>query len=543
MLESNLVGSVGSLMEVPLFGRKNDWLTMYDVPKYQQQSRHVSAYEVWRICQTSEKLKTNLASEEVALHVALDLADSDDRAPYDASPPVGEAKKQFVKKVLKAVADFVQTLAPDAGSDPSIMHLLQQAKTAGADLQLISDQNERLEAQLTTLRKQLYDELHDKAVFFGGTATGLKDLQPTSLFYQCPGIVIHGAIYNAIMTGKMWRMEHPVWGIIITAALGLLTLLLVTTLSPLHAFFGALALGVGYLAFNGYYLFAHQNLIVAAAGPLVAVALVWSGMTLTSRLTEMAEKSRIKKKFQNYIDPNLVEYMYENPDHVRFEGEKREITTCFSDLAGFTTLTDQMGERIVPLLSEYMSAMVPVIRKYNGYVSQMAGDGIYFFFGAPIDHQNHAELALNAAFGMYQSLSDFNVTLKTRNLAQLGMRIGISRMLITSRTVELLKGQFLVRPLANLRVAGKLNCVVVYEPICPMMQAKESDLRLAECSTRVFDTYRAADFHKCIAAAAELEQTFGSNKFSKLYNRLSNEHLDRTAPMEHYEGQIILTEK
>jgi class 3 adenylate cyclase/CHASE2 domain-containing sensor protein len=582
MLDSNLVGSVGTLMEVPLFGNKNDWLTMYDVPRYEKQARHISAYEVWRICQTSQKLNTNLKSEDQQLRVALDLADSDDRAAYDAAPPTGEAKKQFVKKVLRAVADFVQTLAPDAGSDPTIMHLLQQAKTAGADLQLIAEQNDRLELQLSTLRKQLYEELHDNAVFFGGTATGLKDLQPTSLFYQCPGIVIHGAIYNAIMTGKMWRVVHPSWGVALTAALGILTLLLVTTLSPLHAFFGSIALALGYLAFNGYYLFAYKDLIVAAAGPLVAVALVYTGMTLTSFLTERAKSLRIEKRFQVYVDPNIVKYIVDHPEHVRFDGEKREITTCFSDLAGFTTLTDQMGERIVPLLSEYMSVMIPVIRRHTGYVSQMAGDGIYFFFGAPIDLPNHAESALNTVFGMYDALAAFNVTLKSRGLAQLGMRIGMatgevivgdtgaadasaytamggtvnlsarlepankvfgSRMLITNRTVELLNGKYLVRPLANLRVAGKLNSVVVYEPLCLMSQATDADKRLAEYTTRVFEAYRVANFNRCIAAAVELEEAFGASKFTKLYTRLSTEHLNRTSPMEHYEGQIILTEK
>jgi adenylate cyclase len=118
-----------------------------------------------------------------------------------------------------------------------------------------------------------------------------------------------------------------------------------------------------------------------------------------------------------------------------------------------------------------------------------------------------------------------------------------SRMLITARTVELLNGSYLVRPLANLRVAGKLNSVVVSEPLCLMSQATESDRLLAEMTTRVFEAYRVADFHGCIAAAGELEQAFGATKFTKLYQRLATEHLDHTAPAEHFEGQIALTEK
>jgi adenylate cyclase len=277
-----------------------------------------------------------------------------------------------------------------------------------------------------------------------------------------------------------------------------------------------------------------------------------------------------------------VAYMVDHPDHVRFDGETREITCCFSDLAGFTTLTDQMGPGIVKLLSEYMGEMIPVIRKYNGYVSQMAGDGIYFFFGAPVEDPHHAEHAITVTFGMYQALDQFNVKLKDRGLSQLGMRIGIStgevivgdtgpsdscaytamgatvnlssrlegankvfgtRMLMTARTVELLDGKYLARPIANLRVAGKLNCEVMYEPICRMTEATDADRRLVEHTVKVFEAYRHADFNACIAAAAEMDQVYGAGNFTKLYISLSTEHMNGTAEWQHCEGEIVLTEK
>src|SRR5262249_49460067 len=146
-------------------------------------------------------------------------------------------------------------------------------------------------------------QLHNKVVYFGGTATSLGDIRPTPLFGQCPGVVVHGAIYNAIVTGRMWK-RAPDWiGAVLTAALGLVTMLLVLAMRPAIAFVASLFLGIGYLAFNGYYLFAHNNWVVEAAGPPVAVLLVWSGLTLTNIVTEIAEKKRITRRLGGYVDP------------------------------------------------------------------------------------------------------------------------------------------------------------------------------------------------------------------------------------------------
>jgi adenylate cyclase len=410
------------------------------------------------------------------------------------------------------------------------------------------------------------------------------DLHPTSLISQCPGIVVHGAIYNAILTGKMWRQASDYTGWVITAGMGLVTILLVMTLPPALSFAAALGLALGYLAFNGYFLFARENLIVAAAGPLVAVLLVWSGLTLSSFVSEIAEHARIKRRFRSYVDPAVVNWMVEHPESTHFDGERREMTVGFSDLAGFTTMTDEMGERVVPLLAEYMGQMVPVIRSHNGRIAQLSGDGIYFFFGAPEPDERHAEYAVKTALEMHKSLEQFNTMLRQRGGKTLGMRIGIStgevvigdagapsanasaytamgattnlasrlesankvfgtRTLIVERTVELLNAEYLVRPIANLRVAGKLDRTVVYEPICHVRDATEQDHLLAEYTGKIFQTYRNADFSACIAAAHVMQQTFGLSKLTDLYLRLSIEHHDRASLVEHCEGQIVLTEK
>jgi class 3 adenylate cyclase len=570
--DSAVVGEVGSVMEVPLFGRPRDWKTMYDVPRHQLPVRQVSIIQVWQACQTLDKIAINEASTDQTLVSAIALSDYDAAKAYQASPLVGEAKRQ-------KIADQLNILNPYITYQMGSAENVERAKLYRRELPLLLLQTQKLREQLASVRGGLYAQLHDRAIFFGGTATGV-DLKPTSLFGPTPGVMIHGAVCNAILTGKMWRQSSGELGMEITALLGLVTLLLVSLLSPGWAFMLSLLLGGGYLAINGYVLFARDNLIVAAAGPLLAVGLVWAGMTLGNYLTERTEHARIARRFRSYVDPQVVDFVQANPNQVRFDGEQRELTIGFSDLAGFTTLTDQMGEKVVPLLAEYVGEMVPIIRGQQGTFDKQIGDGLCFFFGAPRPDANHAFHAVKTALDMHAALARFNQTLSGRGLATLGMRIGMAtgdvivgdagppnassyttlggttnlaarlepvnklfgtRTLITQRTLDLMHGEFLTRPIANIRVAGKLNCVVVHEPLCLIADAADRDREISKCTSDVFEAYRVADFARCIQAAKQLEDKFGPSKFARYYLHLAKHPPADLSDM--CDGQIVLTEK
>jgi adenylate cyclase len=414
----------------------------------------------------------------------------------------------------------------------------------------------------------------------GGTATGLLDARPTSLIFSCPGVVIHGAIFNAIMTGKMWRVAPGYVAWLITLAAGLLTGLLISNFSPLRAFFASAILILSYLAFNGYVLFDYGNLIVSAAGPLVAVALVWSGVTLTDFILEISERNRITKRFSSYVDPALVNWVLEHPEQTRFDGEIREMTMAFSDLESFTTLTEKLGEKAVQLLSEYMGEMVPVVRANQGYVAKQIGDGLFFFFGAPLPDPDHAKHAVKTILQMQEALAKFNLTLPKRGLPRLIMRLGVStgkvvigdagpsdasdytalgdsvnlasRMeaankvfgtynMITERTVALLDGAFLVRPIAKLRVKGKTEGVPVFEPLCAIESVTPEKQELADLTVRLVDSFERGEFATCIEVADQMDAKFGHTKFVSLYRNLSQTYL--VTPPEHFDGQVVLTEK
>ncbi len=576
---STAVGSVGALMEVPLFGRPRDWLTMYDVPRHERQARHVSVYRVWQACETADKIDRNRATEDQLLLAAAVAADPDAARAFRAPQP-GPARRQLIAETLHDTAEFVGNLGTVADLDPASRQMLQDARRRGDLLGRLAGQDGPLDGQLADLRAGLRQDLGGRTIFFGGTATSLADLRPTALFGSTPGVVIHGAVYNAILTGRTWRRTSAGLGLALTAAAGLATLAVVAGLSPGRAFAASLALAGGYLAFDGYVLFARADLFVAAAGPAVAVGVVWSGSTLTDYLTEQRARVRITRRFRAYVDPRVVDYVEAHPDRVRFDGERRELTVGFSDLAGFTTLTDQIGERVVPLLGEYVGHMIPVIRDHRGTFDKQVGDGLCFFFGAPEPDADHAAQGVRTALAMHAALAAFNRSLAGRGLPPLGMRVGLASgevivgdagsadaasyttlggttnlaarlesankvfgtaTLVSARTVELLGGRFLCRPIANLRVAGRLSCTVVYEPLCATADATDHDRRLAAATAEVVDAYRRADFPACGRHAAAMAAAFGPCKLTALYaDRAATADPNRE---DHCDGQIVLTEK
>ncbi|HMB96135.1 MAG TPA: adenylate/guanylate cyclase domain-containing protein, partial [Tepidisphaeraceae bacterium] len=318
---------------------------------------------------------------------------------------------------------------------------------------------------------------------------------------------------------------------------------------------------------------------------IIAATMIWFGVTVARFLYERRERSRITKRFSKYVDPMLVNFVVEHPESAHFEGELREMTIVFTDLAGFTTISEKLREKTVPLLNEYMSLMLPIIRANHGLWNKFLGDGIMFFFNAPADNPHHARDAVHTVLQMQQKTQAFNQTLRDQMLPQVAMRAGIatgtvvvgdagstdpdhfasdytvlgdevnlasrlesankalgSRLLLSEATANMLGDEFLLRPMGNFRVVGRTVGVVTFEAICPRSEAGDKQTRLAEISTRIVENFRQALFDDCINAVRELETDFGSTKFTQLYLELCREY--QVAPPENgFNGLIILTEK
>jgi adenylate cyclase len=447
--------------------------------------------------------------------------------------------------------------------------------------------NTKLSTEQTGERNNLNREVYGKAVLIGSIATAAFDYRPTPLHAECPGVVVHGAIFNAILSRYFIHPSAP-W---VPAFLILFVGLLITFEASYFDIFTASIIGAlivaGFVIFDFLIAYDLRRTEIDAAGPLAAAVFSFVGCTLWRYFREKGEKSRITRRFSSYVDPNLVNYMLDHPEQATFKGEQRELTVVFTDLAGFTTVSETLKQDTVPLLNEYLGLMEPVIRRHRGLLNKFLGDGIMFFFGAPEpypgDANLHAMAAVETVVEMQRVMIPFNESLAQRSLPALKMRAGVSTgdmvvgdagtesrsdytvlgdrvnfaarlesankatgtlILVSDRTVELLRGRYLVRPIGRLQVVGKIEPVMTYEPLALVENATDEMRKLVKLTKDVTDSYAAAQFAECVGATHELLTAFGDKSVGplcQLYRRLCLEYLRK--PPEEFFGQIKLEAK
>ena len=575
----------GTFMDIPWFGEHDDWYHMYDRPGRSPQ--HISLARIWKICQVRHRIELNNASVDPALVFFKAIMVGDEAAQeYLSKRPAASQwpkRRDEIQKMIKEIAESgfleaYQELSPEEiAADEGARQFLESHRA----LTLILSENDELTTELAAERDDLRKHLEGRAAIVGWTATAsIADFVKTSLHYQCPGVVVHGAIFNSIITGEHWQ-TGPRWAdILLTILLGLLMTLIVAAIPPVPAATVAVVLGVGYYTINGYFLFDLNNIMVGLAGPLTAVVLCWSGGTLIRFVIEATERARITRRFRSYVDTSLVDYVIEHPEQARLDGQLKELSVVFTDLAGFTTISERLQERTVPLLNEYMELMVPAIRRHKGYVNKFMGDGIMFFHGAPYPSDEHAKEAVEASIEMQEVLVSFNETLSKRDLPNVKMRVGIgtgnmvvgdagsndasdytvlgdvvntgarlesankatgSLMMVLSRTKELCGDHVLFRPIGKLQVVGKSEGVMCWEPLGFVADATDDQKQLTDLTIAMVEPYLVGDFEACIAAANKMEQALGSVKLATLYRGLSEEY--KLNLPDSFDGQIVLSSK
>ena len=142
------------------------------------------------------------------------------------------------------------------------------------------------------------------------------------------------------------------------------------------------------------------------------------------RLRESAEKAKLS--LARYFSPNLVQHLVDSPDSLNLDGERRELTFVFTDLADFTPLVEALEpDVIVPLLNEYLDKMTKIIFRWNGTVNKIVGDAVHAMFGAPLEQADHAARAIGCAMEMDQFAESFRQQKKTENIPLGVTRIGV----------------------------------------------------------------------------------------------------------------------
>jgi len=273
---------------------------------------------------------------------------------------------------------------------------------------------------------QAYDNFHGKVVLIGGTAGGLFDFISSPYSNMHPGLEIHAtAIANMLSENYLVRPD-PGLALAVFIVLTLGVAFLVAYLRWWVAIPLSLILLGGYV-FCAFWSFSAHNLWLEIVRPGSGILLALVTVVGFNYVTEQRAKRKIRDTFQHYVSPAVVEQMIENPDLLRLGGEKLDLSVIFTDVKGFTRISEQMEPTdLVHLMNDYLTPMADIILANRGTVDKFIGDAVMGIFGAPVPVEHHADAACHTALEMQARLGELNALWKPLNLPHMSMRIGIN---------------------------------------------------------------------------------------------------------------------
>jgi adenylate cyclase len=375
------------------------------------------------------------------------------------------------------------------------------------------------------------DALKGRIVLVGTTAPGLLDLRSTPVNPSYPGVEIHANLIAGMMDGTIKQNPPYVVGAEFTMLVlfgGLLALVL-PLLTPLRAtvlvgvvLAAVLAINVG--------LWQAANLYLPLAGSVLMIALLFALNMSFGYFVEMRAKRQITSRFGQYVPPELVDEMSQHPEAFSMDGESREMSVLFSDVRGFTTLSEGLDPReLSKLMNEFLTPLTHVVYRHRGTIDKYMGDCIMAFWGAPMSDPQHARSAVQAGLAMQATMAALEPQFKARGWPQLHIGVGVNtgRMSVgnmgsdirvaytvmgdavnlASRLegltkyygVSMIVGEstrssvpdFVFRELDRVRAKGKKEPVAIFEPIGPadsVDKALHDELALWHKALRLYRT-------------------------------------------------------
>jgi adenylate cyclase len=419
------------------------------------------------------------------------------------------------------------------------------------------------------------DAFKDAYVFFGFSAPGLFDLRPTPVSGVYPGVEINATMLDNLLANDFFRPVPAAFVIAMTLMIAILAGLATSSVSGIaksamvYVFFIAAPVVICLIAYReGFWL----PLVVQETG--VALTLFSAGLIYYT--TEGRQKMFIKNAFKQYLSPAVIEKLIQHPEHLKLGGERRMLSIFFSDLEGFTGISEGLDpEALTSLLNDYLSAMTDIIHEEGGTVDKYEGDAIIAFWNAPLEQPDHARRCVRAAMRCQARLAEMRPMFRERLGKDLKMRIGInsgpaivgnmgshtrfdytmigdavnlaSRLeginkqfgtytMISQSAMEQMDGAFPVRELSRVAVVGRKEPVVVYEPLLPE-DIERMQSRLAGFSKGLTLFYQG-DFP---AAETVFSGLADEDPAARAYMNKCRELIDH--PPEEWQGVWVITTK
>ena len=415
------------------------------------------------------------------------------------------------------------------------------------------------------------EKLRGRIVLMGTTAPGLKDLRVTPVGSVYAGVEVHANLIAGMLDGNVKEKPSFVLGADVLQLL-LAACVMVFVLPALSPFKATVVTALVFAALMGINLAFWQsaNMVIPIAAALLLVALLYAMNMSWGYFVETKTKRQLTNLFGQYVPPELVEEMSSNPESYSMAGRRQDLTVLFSDVRGFTTISEGLSpDQLAALMNEYLGAMTEVIRDHRGTLDKYIGDAIMAFWGAPVADAEHASRAVVTALEMQQRLLALNVDLSAKGWPALKIGVGLNTgpmtvgdmgspvrkaytvmgdavnlgsrlesitkqygvgIIVGEGTYELVKEQFVFRQLDRVRVKGKAEPVGIFEPLGATGAVEAQVLADLALWQRALQAYRGQDWDAAVALLDELQATRAHYLYELYLKRIAQYRADPPAP-------------
>ena len=411
-------------------------------------------------------------------------------------------------------------------------------------------------------------------VIVGTTAAGLGNPVPTSVGARYPH-ELQAAVIGTMASGTV--IQRPAWADgmeILALAIGGVLLLFLTRWTYV-GMVSTVALVGGSIA-GSWYVFASFLWLFDATAFAVGIGLVALHAYGIKFVSEFLQKQQIKKQFGTYLSPAMVEKLQQNPDLLKLGGDTRELSIMFTDVRGFTTISEHYGadvQGLTRIMNRYMTAMTAKILENSGTLDKYIGDAQMAFWNAPLDDADHAKNAVRTGLAMMGSLQAFNDEIAKEGVPPFGMGLGINtasvvvgnmgsdqrfdytclgdgvnlasrlegqskpygvKIVVGSHTAEQVKDEYFVLELDTIAVKGKTQGVDIYTVLCAMDQVNAEWLDDREVHDTMLHCYRQQQWATVIKLLQNLDGSFDNTMeayykmMAERVEELQNAGLDNT---------------
>lgn len=334
-------------------------------------------------------------------------------------------------KILEIPTDYIGQLPINYAGPQKMFSYLSAGELLDGTDELVIDQRVKndqgdWETQQFKVNKKEY--LKGKHFIFGATATGIYDLRVTPFEEDYPGVETHANVLDNLLRADYLRTSRQE-----AKLMPLAILLLGILFSYIIARFGAIS-GLIVTLFSLYaiyfidaYYFFSQGIVITVMFPLATTSILYISLTFFKYFTEERKKKELKGTFQKYVSPEIVNEILKDPSKLELGGIKQEMSVFFSDIRGFTTISEKLDPKALSdLLNHYLTPMTEIIFENSGTLDKYMGDAIMAFFGAPVYSEKHAAQACRSALLQIEKLFELQKIYAEQGLPMIDIGIGIN---------------------------------------------------------------------------------------------------------------------